>query len=375
MFVTRRQEIKDFVVTALICLLFCEYILYFIVLHGCQYPDLKTPPSPDRQDDPLRVMFLADTHLLGPIRGHPWDKLRREWQMHRAFQTAQTYFSPDLVVFLGDIFDEGNWVDTKQFDIYVQRFKTLFRVDPSQTEVRVVAGNHDMGFHYAVTRKLNSRFEEAFNVKAVERFSMKGVQFVSVNSMAMEGDGCFLCQSAREELDQVARELKCMDKKDCELDYDFLNGYSRPILLQHFPLYRESDAQCDEEDEAPANEKHKPFQANMDCLNANSTQFLLDAVRPRWVLSGHTHHGCKIEHGDNRIPEWSVSSFSWRNRNNPTFILGQITPDEVALSKCFLPEENTVIHIYVVAGALFGVFYLWKGLKRKYPPAKYARID
>ena len=40
----------------------------------------------------LRAMFLADTHLLGRRQGHWFDKLRREWQMHRAFQTAMTYF-------------------------------------------------------------------------------------------------------------------------------------------------------------------------------------------------------------------------------------------------------------------------------------------
>merc|ERR550517_1891817 len=48
-------------------------------------------------------MVLADTHLLGSRNGHWFDKLRREWQMHRAFQTAQTYFSPQHVFFLGDL--------------------------------------------------------------------------------------------------------------------------------------------------------------------------------------------------------------------------------------------------------------------------------
>lgn len=29
------------------------------------------------EGEPLRVMLLADTHLLGPKRGHWFDKLRR----------------------------------------------------------------------------------------------------------------------------------------------------------------------------------------------------------------------------------------------------------------------------------------------------------
>ena len=42
---------------------------------------------------------------------------------------------------------------------------------------------------------------------SVDRFSVKGVQFVSVNSMAMEGDGCFLCRDAEARLIKV--QYKC----------------------------------------------------------------------------------------------------------------------------------------------------------------------
>lgn len=50
-------------------------------------------------------MVLADTHLLGSRNGDWLDKWRREWQMHRAFQTAITIHSPDIIFILGDIFD------------------------------------------------------------------------------------------------------------------------------------------------------------------------------------------------------------------------------------------------------------------------------
>lgn len=46
-------------------------------------------------------MLLADTHLLGPIKGHWLDKLKREWQMNRAFQAAVTIHSPDIIFILG----------------------------------------------------------------------------------------------------------------------------------------------------------------------------------------------------------------------------------------------------------------------------------
>lgn len=46
-------------------------------------------------------MVLADTHLLASREGHWFDKWRREWQMHRAFQTAMTLHKPDVVFVLG----------------------------------------------------------------------------------------------------------------------------------------------------------------------------------------------------------------------------------------------------------------------------------
>ncbi len=39
--------------------------------------------------------------MLGPLKGHWADKLRREWQMHRTFQSSLTLFRPDVVFILG----------------------------------------------------------------------------------------------------------------------------------------------------------------------------------------------------------------------------------------------------------------------------------
>ena len=84
------------------------------------------------------------------------------------------------------------------------------------------------------------------------------------------------------------------------------------------------------------------------------------------MISGHTHNGCKIKHRisvpgskisndyeveeneDLEVDEISVASFSWRNRNNPNFLLAKITQDTLALSKCYLPQEDSVTRLYLV---------------------------
>ena len=61
----------------LLCTLFyCEFLVYYLVLSQCSYPTSSSTGS-------TRAMVLADTHLLGSRKGHWFDKLRREWQMHR----------------------------------------------------------------------------------------------------------------------------------------------------------------------------------------------------------------------------------------------------------------------------------------------------
>ena len=57
-----------------------------------------------------------------------------------------------------------------------------------------------------------------------------------------------------------------------------------------------------------------------------------------------------------KVPEWSVASFSWRNRNNPVIVLATMTKDEFVMDKCYLPEEASVINVYML-GSLSIFFY------------------
>ena len=129
-----------FVFLLLFALIFyCEYLIYYVVLWRCKWPLL---PKINQQNagyktggkPVLYAMFLADTHLLGSRLGHWFDKLRREWQMHRGFTTAYQYFQPEVIFFLGDVFDEGKWSGAKEFKESSQRFHDLFPIDHSRSK-------------------------------------------------------------------------------------------------------------------------------------------------------------------------------------------------------------------------------------------------
>lgn len=99
-------HLKRVAIFAVCLFVFCEWLIYYLVIFQCSWPEVDLEGM-NRQSEPLKAMLLTDTHLLGPKHGHWFDKLRREWQMERAFQTAVSHFQPDVVFLLGDLFDEG----------------------------------------------------------------------------------------------------------------------------------------------------------------------------------------------------------------------------------------------------------------------------
>ncbi|RLU21082.1 hypothetical protein DMN91_007698 [Ooceraea biroi] len=347
------KTLRNALLGVLFILFFCEYLIYYVVLIQCGWPILEARKEDltvhaKATDTPVRAMFIADTHLLGSREGHWFDKLRREWQMYRAFQTMMTLHRPDIVFILGDVFDEGQWCGATEFEYYLKRFHSLFYV-PEGTHLYVVAGNHDMGFHYAITPYRSQRFINGLKSPSVRRVSVRGNHFVLINSMALEGDGCFLCRPTEIAVNKLAKDLKCARKmsNDCR-NASAISRYSRPILLQHYPMYRESDEICNELDQAPDELRAIKFRERWECLSKEASEQLLDILNPRLIAAGHTHHGCRRIHRDD-VLEFTVSSFSWRNKVNPSLLLGTFTPSNYAVAKCYMPVESTVIIIYNVS--------------------------
>ncbi|EDW75842.1 uncharacterized protein Dwil_GK15156 [Drosophila willistoni] len=331
-------------VIVLCALIFCEYVADFVVLQKCKWPEIKRKKY---VDDPLRALIIADTHLLGPHRGHWLDKLYREWHMTRAFQASTRLLQPDVVFVLGDLFDEGDMVSDKQFQEYVWRFLKLFHLPPGIPLISV-AGNHDVGFHYKMHPFFMNRFESYLNYSLVHLYTIKQIHFVLINSMAMESDGCMFCAEAESALKNISRTLHCMKyPQEAECARTRRHPYSQPILLQHFPTYRISDKVCMEHD-APNIEA---FRERMDVISKDATDMLGDLLKPRLSFAGHSHHYC---HSVNRlgIEEFTVASFSWRNKVNPSFMMATLTPDDYAVAKCKMLPQQFVYNSYFCATAI-----------------------
>lgn len=373
MFLIKRSFILKIFLSIFCLLIYCEYFIYYFVLYECTWPKLDKNTEDDSikqtDEEPVKAMVIADTHLLGSRKGHWLDKLRREWQMHRAFQTAINLLQPELVFVLGDLTDEGLFASYDEFRSYVKRFYQLFAV-PDNIQLHVVLGNHDIGFHYEISPYRHNIFAEAFNASSVKIFTVRNNHFVLLNSMALEGDGCFLCKPAEKELTKIEKLLKCSKNPhipSCN-SISKLKVFSKPILMQHYPLFRTSDMDCEDFDAAPFPIKQERFREKWECLGREATRQILHQITPRLVLSGHTHHGCtrKLAFGDG--VEITIPSFSWRNKNNPTIGLGVFAPNNFAFSKCSIPQESTVINLYLVGVLIIStwIFYTFYHKRKRY---------
>ncbi len=57
-----------------------------------------------------------------------------------------------------------------------------------------------------MTRSNLQRFYRSFNTSSVQLLRLRGVPFVTVNSMALENDGCSLCLDAEKKIKLVSRQ-------------------------------------------------------------------------------------------------------------------------------------------------------------------------
>lgn len=168
-------------------------------------------------------------------------------------------------------------------------------------------------------------------------------------------------------------------------------------------MYRESDEACDERD----TKKLEKFRETWEVLSQESTDLLGELLEPRLAFSGHSHDYCRLTNRLN-IEEFTIPSFSWRNRDNPAFALvsylvirtvlpynfshqfnkqnpmytyydhksstqyfvffqALITEKDYSVSMCQLPRESLTIRMYTAGMLLIIVVCLWRffRLRRK----------
>lgn len=335
-----------------VCVLWCEYGYYFYTFYSkCQgWPE---PPAKPNFNSPnlTHILVISDTHIMGSKKSIWIDKLRREWQMSQSFKISNKIFQPDVIIFLGDILDEGSFSYQDKFESASRDFERIF-LDKSSSSCKaqkriILLGNHDVGEHDRMITFpfLLDRFNRRFgSTTSAELTRIGDLNIVSVNSMAIYNDSCPFCRETRSALRTISKELA-----------ESSSTHSRPLVLTHFPLYRNDDTVC----EYPKSMSEKVKRENVegvDVLHKHSSNLILDLLRPRLILSGHTHMDCSLRHpvdgAGQKIEELTVSSYSHKYaEDRPSFLLISANSTQLLTKRCGLVDEYVILTVYILTFA------------------------
>ncbi|GMS97460.1 hypothetical protein PENTCL1PPCAC_19635 [Pristionchus entomophagus] len=172
---------KSFVCYLAVLLLFWNEMLYPFI-HSSLWDTLT-------EDDGLqaaRILIVADPQLIGyqnelPFVG-PIARLDSDRYLSLGFFYALRHGRPDLIIFLGDLFDEGVEGSDEEFEWTLERFDKIFASYKSVQKV-YVAGDNDIGGEgERVIGWRKDRFARRFpNILSMKDLGLRGVAMDEMN--------------------------------------------------------------------------------------------------------------------------------------------------------------------------------------------------
>ncbi|RUS82083.1 hypothetical protein EGW08_010160 [Elysia chlorotica] len=142
---------------------FNEFLVYSLqALRWIKVPTIRN------KEEELVILFVADPQLIGiqDEMGFPVGPIAR-WDSDRylrnSFSRAYQHTQPDVVVFLGDLLDEGSKATKEEYLSYVDRFNSIFYETKFSKKV-IIPGDNDIGGEGADLRTpfKVARFEKHF---------------------------------------------------------------------------------------------------------------------------------------------------------------------------------------------------------------------
>ncbi|XP_055337386.1 uncharacterized protein LOC129587602 [Paramacrobiotus metropolitanus] len=152
------------------------------------YPALRVHTDrASKEQKVLRILLVADPQIQG-FRDEPpgvlgvitrWDADR---YLSKTYSLIYQHIDPHLVIFLGDLLDEGSTASERDYEVYADRFRRLFPLHGSK--VLYVAGDNDIGGEGAevVTSTNIDRFRKNFPT-AVDGFWNTSLHLFEVNTL------------------------------------------------------------------------------------------------------------------------------------------------------------------------------------------------
>jgi hypothetical protein len=165
---------------SLLVIFYNEFLVYWI-----SYSNWPHRHNLQSTED-INLLLVADPQLIGDV-DEPWyrDSIAK-WDCDRylksTYQLAEWYAKPDLVIFLGDLFDEGVKATNRQFKSYYNRFSSIYKLRVYSSRYMFLSGDNDIGGEYGDRNaKLEKRFERFFNTSLLDIVPHKFVTFLKTD--------------------------------------------------------------------------------------------------------------------------------------------------------------------------------------------------
>ncbi|KDR75754.1 hypothetical protein GALMADRAFT_69101 [Galerina marginata CBS 339.88] len=344
------------------------------------------PQIVDRYSYPSRGAFLSYlTRVLVDLN------LRKNWRV--ALQKR-----PDVVVFLGDMMDNGRSVmPEEEYEAYYRRFSDIFRIDKDIPRY-FIPGNHDIGLGKSLK----------FSPDARHRYSAHFGYPNQEISVANHSLILFDAPSYADEDSQRHGQRKSFEKwvpiRYGALDFmkkfsstTFAHPFSEEkhtdpvILFSHIPLYRSDGRGC-----GPLREKGtlRPGVGHgyQNTLEKRSSQRLLEFFKPVAIFSGDDHDYCEYTHqlalprgSPQLIHEITVKTISMvMNVRRPGFQLLSLAPADLRQdgkptysdTPCLLPDQLGIyLNVYIPLLAISLLIVFASNIKQGPRPSHYKNLS
>ncbi|KAJ1258665.1 hypothetical protein BS78_10G092900 [Paspalum vaginatum] len=350
----------------------------------------RAPPAAHGSGE-LRIMMVADLMLLGSDASFT-DLYFRDHIMSKFFANSVKKLKPDMIVVLGDISAKGSELAEREWISIIEQFEGILG-RYSSLPLHVVLGDKDVGTCASLDGKFVHRRAKhlpGLDPSGCGSFDISNVSFVSLNAVALLCGHNALRFSIEKVMERESHHfqkgrvndaecypLGCRRREsfaDISWRHNSMESGSGPVVLLHFPLHRfdEEVAGIPTLSEAivsghpSVSSRSKQSGANgrrlydrLHTLPANSSQYILQALKPRIIFNAHAGSFYVFVHADG-TREVTVPAMTWKTREVPGFVIATFdTKGSVTLTCCWLAREWHVIMGYLAFLCLTALAIRW----------------
>lgn len=266
--------------------------------------------------------------------------------IHRNYRALMHQLRPDLVVFVGDLLDNGRGSDAEYYNSQVSRFNRIFNNLPQSY---ALPGNHDIGWGDGVSESSVDKWNSWWGMRN-RIVEWNGWEIVLLDDISLaQGDSI-----GGSSIGGVGEESRNFVK---DLGNDV--KHKPRVLFTHVTLWRDVKTQtC-----GPERESHKDFPVvrghqYQTVVDSETSAFILSNIRPDLVFAGDDHDYCQVEHiyfdkegKEAKAIDVNVKSISMAmGISKPAVQLLTLGPSSTySYSMCYISKSYLDVAIYILA--------------------------